>query len=66
MPVYRTVQFGDLVVAAFDEAARHSRDPHEVSRLATGAVKDILWRARRSSRATTRLRLDVSPTILKH
>jgi len=47
--VRRTVQLGDLVVAAFDRAAKHSADPREVSRLATQAVKRILRHARRTS-----------------
>jgi hypothetical protein len=38
----RTVELGDLVVALFDEAARYSTDPREVSRLATGAVMRVL------------------------
>jgi hypothetical protein len=56
MTVYKTVQFGDLVVAAFDEAAQRSSDPREVSRLATRSVKHILWRARKTSHPTSRLR----------
>ena len=47
--VYRTTQFGELVVAAFDGAAGYSTDPLEVSRLATQAVTHILRRARRAS-----------------
>jgi hypothetical protein len=37
----KTVQFGDLVVAAFDEAANHASDPEEVSRLATMVVMQV-------------------------
>ena len=37
-----TLQLGELVVVAFDWAARFSADPREVSRLATGAVRDLL------------------------
>jgi hypothetical protein len=51
-----TVQLGDLVVAAFDEAAQHSSDPREVSQLATRAVKHVLWRARKTSHSMRRLR----------
>jgi hypothetical protein len=40
-----TAQIGDLVVAAFDLAARYSTDPKEVSRLATTAVIHLLRRA---------------------
>jgi hypothetical protein len=46
--VYRTAQFGELVVAAFDGAADYSTDPLEVSRLATQAVTHILRRTRRA------------------
>ena len=35
---------GDVVVAAFDEAARYGNNPREVSRLATQAVAHILLR----------------------
>jgi hypothetical protein len=39
---HNTVQLGDLVVAAFDEAAHWSSDPREVSRLATGVVRYVI------------------------
>jgi hypothetical protein len=39
-----TVELGDLIQAVFDEAARHSTDPREVSRLATQAVAQLLYR----------------------
>src|SRR5687768_377761 len=42
--VYVTVTLGDLVVDAFDRAARHSIDPREVSRLATLAIAHIFRR----------------------
>lgn len=49
-----TVRIGQLVVAAFDEAARLSADPGEVAFLATRAVTRVLrrvpWR-RGASRA---------------
>ena len=45
-----TAQLGDLVVAAFDGAARLSADPIEVSRLATLAVQHMLARGRRVGR----------------
>jgi len=38
----KTAQLGELVVAAFDEAARFSTDPREVARLATQAVAHML------------------------
>ena len=46
---YRTAQLGDLIAAAFDEAARYTTDPAHVSRLATRAVQHILRRAPRKS-----------------
>ena len=45
-------RLGDLIVAAFDEAAHFSADPVEVSKLATRAVTHILERTRRSSAAS--------------
>jgi hypothetical protein len=47
--VRKTAQLGELVVAAFKEAARYSTDPDEVSRLATRAVMRIVRRAGRMS-----------------
>jgi hypothetical protein len=38
----RTAKLGDLIVAAFDEAAVYSTDPAEVSRLATQAIAHLL------------------------
>ena len=43
----KAVPLGELVLAAFDEAAHYSSDPREVSRLATWAVANMLRRARR-------------------
>jgi hypothetical protein len=45
---HRTAPLGELIAAAFDEAARHSADPKEVARLATQAVSHMLRRARRT------------------
>ena len=45
----QTMQLGDLVAAAFDEAAYYSSDARVVSRLAAGAVMHVLGRARRAS-----------------
>lgn len=42
MKARRQARLGDLVVAAFDEAAACTTDPHEVPRLATLAVMDLL------------------------
>ena len=47
--VRKTAQLGELVVAAFKEAARYSTDPDEVSRLATKVVMRIVQRAGRLS-----------------
>ena len=41
---HRTVQLGELVVAVFDEAARFSTDPQEISRFATQTVVHMLRR----------------------
>ena len=45
--VRKTAQLGEVVAAAFDKAAHYSRDPKEVSRLATQAVAHILRPQRR-------------------
>jgi hypothetical protein len=42
--IQTTVELGDLIQAVFDEAAQHSTNPQEVSRLATQAVAQLLWR----------------------
>jgi hypothetical protein len=44
-----TVRLGDLIAAAFDEAARCSTDPMEVSRLATQVVRYLVRRGGRTS-----------------
>ena len=49
---HKTTKLGDLVVAAFDKAARCSVDPREVSRLATQSVTSMLRSARRLSLPT--------------
>jgi len=38
----KTATLGDLVVTVFDEAAKESCDPREVSRLATQAITHML------------------------
>jgi len=43
---HRTALLGDIVAAVFDEAARYSREPLEVSLLATQAVSHLLRRPR--------------------
>lgn len=45
----KTAELGELVVAAFDEAARYSIDAREVARLATQAVLHTLRRTRMAS-----------------
>jgi hypothetical protein len=45
----RTAQLGELIAAAFDEAARYTTDPERVSYLATQAVQHILRRAPKAS-----------------
>ena len=49
---HKTALLGDLVVAAFDGAARYSTHPEEISRLAAAAVMHALLR--RSRVATSR------------
>jgi hypothetical protein len=43
----KTARLGDVIAAVFDEAARYSRDPREVSRLATRAVRHLMRRPQR-------------------
>jgi hypothetical protein len=40
--VHKRADLGDLVVAAYDEAARYSSNPREVSRLANTVVLQLL------------------------
>jgi len=47
---HRTVQLGELVAVVFDEAARYSTDPREVSQLATRAVAHLMRRGKAPSR----------------
>ena len=42
-----TAQLGELIAAAFDEAARYSDDPRDVASMATHAVQHMLRRATR-------------------
>ncbi|MBI4953756.1 MAG: hypothetical protein HY908_17155 [Myxococcales bacterium] len=58
-----TVELGELVAAAFDRAALRSTDPHEVSRLATDEVQDLLRRAARRDHEQERRRLTVRPLL---
>ena len=46
--IHETVQLGDLIAAAFDEAALHTSDPGEANRVATRVVEHLLLRARRA------------------
>ncbi|MBN2577263.1 MAG: hypothetical protein JXP73_22060 [Deltaproteobacteria bacterium] len=39
-----TVEFGELVLAVYDEAARYSHNPREVACLVTQTVQEIVWR----------------------
>jgi hypothetical protein len=43
-----TVEFGELVLAIYDEAARYSDEPREVSCLVAQTVQEILWHAPKS------------------
>jgi len=48
----KTAQLGELVAAAFDGAARFSKDPLEVSRLGTLTVLRMLRQANRCRAAS--------------
>jgi hypothetical protein len=54
---HRTARLGDLIAALFDEAARCSSNPREVSRLATRAVRHLLLEAQRLAAPLPELRL---------
>jgi hypothetical protein len=43
-----TISLGELVATAFDEANRASKDPREVTALATLTVEQLLRRANRA------------------
>ena len=43
-----TFQLGELIAAAFDLAARSSKDPREITRLAASAVRFVLRHARKA------------------
>jgi len=45
---HETAQVGELIEAAFDEAAQFSTDPAEVARLACAAVMRMLLRERKA------------------
>ena len=44
---HKTAKLGDVIAAAFDEASRYSKDPKEVSRMATVAVRHLMHDAQR-------------------
>jgi hypothetical protein len=44
----KTIPLGDLVLTVFDNAAKYSADPREVSRLATQTISHMLWHTPRS------------------
>jgi hypothetical protein len=46
--IHETIQVGDLIVAAYDEAARQTSDAREASRVATRVVTQFLLRAPRA------------------
>jgi hypothetical protein len=46
--IHETMQVGDLIAAAYDEAARQTSDAREVSRVATRVVSEFLRSARRA------------------
>jgi len=46
--IHETMQLGDLIAAAYDEAARQASDSRDVSRVATRVVTKFLRSARRA------------------
>jgi hypothetical protein len=56
--VQRSVPLGELILAAFDNAALYSTDPREISRLATQAVSDLLRHAPKLSLSRSSLSCD--------
>jgi hypothetical protein len=46
--IHETMQVGDLIAAAYDEAARQTSDAGEASRVATRVVARLLESARRA------------------
>ena len=46
----KTVEFGELIEAVFDEAAQFSVDPREVACLATQTIVELVWRAPKPKR----------------
>ncbi|AUX40534.1 uncharacterized protein SOCE26_019350 [Sorangium cellulosum] len=61
--IHKTAQLGDLVAAAFDQAAHYSTDPSEVSRLATQAVMQVVRRMRRTLAPPSRSRMSSLTTV---
>jgi hypothetical protein len=53
--VQKSAQLGELVAAVFDEAMSYSKDPREVSRLATRTVTRMVRRSRRATQAQRKL-----------
>ena len=45
--IHETIEVGDLIAAAFDEAGRHSSDSRVVARLATRIVTRLLRKGRK-------------------
>jgi hypothetical protein len=54
----KPVCLGDLVVAAFDEAAFYSTDPREISRWATKKIARVLLGTRRTTAGRRSLSTD--------
>ena len=52
----KTTSLGELVTTVYDDAARYSQDPREVSRLATQTIAHMLRHARGPRRPS-------SPTV---
>jgi hypothetical protein len=61
--ITKTIELGELVLAVFDEAAQHSTDPREISRLATQAVSSLLWHMPQPGRARPSRTYNCPPRI---
>jgi hypothetical protein len=71
--IHETIQVGDLIAAAFDEAALQTSDAHEATLVATRVVETLLQTARRalppprapatSVAPAARVRLSVAPQM---
>jgi len=62
----KTARLGDLIAAVFDEAGSYSRNPREVSRLATHVVRHLMRQAQRVAAPQLALRLQPAHAVPRH